>query len=87
MPKVIFNDKAREEFSCLDGAIKRLFSKHIVKLEHLPPRKFLKKSGLAVENVGQGRIVCEVKGELIQIRHVFATRKEYEAWFQGGMAE
>ncbi len=87
MPNVVFNDKAKEEFANLDGSVKPVFSKHIKKLETVPPRKFLKGSCLAAEIVGQGRIVCEVEGDLVRIRHVFATHKEYERWFKGGMVD
>ena len=85
MPKVKFNEKAKEEFSKLDGSVKPVFANHLKKIEASLPRKFLKGSCFAVEIVGQGRIVCEVKGESVIIRHVFATHKEYEKWFKGGM--
>jgi len=84
MPKINFSDDARREFAALDSSIKPVFAKHIVKIEANAPRKhFIGSSGYIIEKVGQGRIVCQDKGNEILIAHVFSTHKEYEKWYRG----
>ncbi|MBM3228868.1 hypothetical protein FJZ26_00395 [Candidatus Parvarchaeota archaeon] len=74
---------ARKEFSALDGSVKEIFRKHLIKLETHPPQHFLKGGKrYAMEEVGQGRIACEVIGDTISILHFFATHKEYEKWYR-----
>ena len=47
----------------------------------MPPGRHLK-FGLAynIEDVGQGRIVYQVKNDTIYIIRCFSTHKEYEKW-------
>ena len=85
MPRVETEEQAAEDFEKLDKSTKLFFAKHIKKFEILPPRRFLGGSNYTVENVGQGRIVCRVEGEVVHIVRLFQTHKEYEKWFRGGM--
>ncbi len=85
MPRITFSDGARKEFASLDKSLKPIFAKHIAKIEANPPRRHLKGgAGYAVEEAGQGRIICHVKDDELVIIHVFPTHKEYEKWYRGG---
>ena len=84
MPKINFSDDARKEFAALDKSIKPAFAKHIIKIEANEPRKhFSGSSCYIIEKAGQGRIVCQEKGDGLLIAHVFSTHKEYERWYRG----
>jgi hypothetical protein len=84
MPKIMLSGQAQLEFAALDKSAKLVFAKRLVKLESAPPRKHLKGGGgYSVDEVGQGRIICQQKGEELLVLHVFATHKEYERWYRG----
>ncbi len=83
MAVIFVSDEAREDLTGIDKSVRPLFVKHMVKMEHAPPRRFLHGgAGLAVEDVGQGRIVCRVEGEAVSVLRLFATHKEYENWYR-----
>jgi len=83
MRKIIFSPAADKEFAGLDGSVKLIFAKHIKKLEiHLPQHYLQSGERYAIEEIGQGRIVCQVNGDAITLLHMFTTHKEYEKWYR-----
>lgn len=73
---------AEAAFAKMDVKQQDLFIKHFEKLERMPPRRHLK-YGIPyhVEEVGQGRIIYDIRGEDIIVTRCFATHKEYERWY------
>ncbi|MFH1307086.1 MAG: hypothetical protein ABIH83_05550 [Candidatus Micrarchaeota archaeon] len=84
MPKVKTTKQARKELAMLDNSLRRAYLKQMIKYEAVPPKKRLKgNSEFLVGEVGQGRIICLEKGDVLWVVHVFATHKEYEKWYGG----
>lgn len=81
--EVKVQDKAEEELDKMDNATYDLFNKHIDKITLIPPRRHLK-FGMPfnVEEVGQGRIVYNIKENTPYIIRCFASHKEYEKWYK-----
>jgi hypothetical protein len=80
---VKYYELAEKDLDSMDDATYILFDKHIDKISHLPPRRHLK-FGMPfnVEEIGQGRIVYNVKNEILYIIRCFRTHKEYEKWYK-----
>ena len=75
------SDEAEKDLDDMDNAVYIQFRKHIDKIAKNPPRKHAK-HGLSIftENVGQGRIPCQIIGETIIIMRCFIHHKEYDKW-------
>jgi mRNA-degrading endonuclease RelE of RelBE toxin-antitoxin system len=82
MNTIFFSYEAKKEFKSLENTTKKMFAKHIVKMETNAPRKRLRNTNFYVEQVGQGRVVCLICTNRIEILRIFATHKEYERWYK-----
>ncbi len=80
---VIFYEEAREDLKGLERSQLELFFRHIKKISQLPPRRHLK-FGMPfnVEEIGQGRIIYQVKEEKLFIIRCFSDHKDYEKWYR-----
>jgi mRNA-degrading endonuclease RelE of RelBE toxin-antitoxin system len=76
-------EMAEKDLDATDNTTYSLFNKHIDKISRLPPRRHLK-FGMPfnVEEIGQGRIVYNIKDETLFIIRCFSTHKEYEKWYK-----
>ena len=83
MPLITVTPDAQEEFARLDNSLKLIFAKHLKKFAQLPPKRFLRGTPYAVENVGSGRIVCKCEEGTVIVQHIFPAHKEYERWYRG----
>jgi len=81
MFNVELTDKAEKDLDDMDDIIYDQFNKHFEKIAKNPPRKHAK-HGLPffTENVGQGRIPCQIVGDTIYIMRCFQNHKEYDKW-------
>ena len=81
MFNVMLSGEAESDLDGMDDSVYDLFNKHFEKIEDTPPRKHLK-HGMPYfkENVGQGRIVCQIEGDMIYIIRCFQHHKEYDRW-------
>jgi len=82
MNTILFSHKAREDFLNLETTTKKSIAKHIIKMETNPPRKRLRNTNFYVEQAGQGRIVCAIFANRIEILRIFSIHKEYERWYK-----
>jgi mRNA-degrading endonuclease RelE of RelBE toxin-antitoxin system len=84
MYKIRYSPAAKSEFDRLDGSVRIIFAKHLKKMEtHLPQHSLKGGKRYSIEQVGQGRIACEIQDDTISVLHFFATHKEYEKWYKG----
>lgn len=81
-------DTAEEELEGMSGAERKVFDKHFTKIENMPPRRHMR-LGIPynVEEVGQGRIIYDIRGDDAYILHCFRTHKEYEKWYKSAMKD
>ncbi len=82
--KVCISERAEKELDDMEHQLRRLFIKHMVKLQNMPPRRHLK-FGLPfdVENVTKNaRMVYEIDAEDLFVVRCFSDHKEYERWYK-----
>jgi len=81
--EVKYYELAEVDLDTMDNATYLLFDKHIDKISYMPPRRHLK-FGMPfnVEEIGQGRIVYNIKNDTLYIIRCFRTHKEYEKWYK-----
>lgn len=82
--KIIFKEKAREEFLALEKQLQAFFKKHMEKVSLMPPRRHLRLGvPYHVENVTkQARFSYNIEGDLMTIIRCFSDHKEYEKWYE-----
>jgi hypothetical protein len=75
--------EAEEDMDGMDNPQRKVYIKHFEKISLMPQGRHLK-FGLPynVEEVGQGRIVYQVKNDTIYIIRCFSTHKDYEKWLR-----
>jgi mRNA-degrading endonuclease RelE of RelBE toxin-antitoxin system len=81
--KIVFDEDAHRDLKHIDRSQILMFYNHAKKIAEKPPGRHLK-HGLPfyVEEVGQGRIVYQVKNDTVFIIRCFATHKDYERWYK-----
>ena len=82
--KISFSERARADFSGMDGQTRKEFWKHVNKFSSITPRKHLR-FGIPffVGKVGkQGRIIFSFDKEELLVVRCFITHKEYEKWYK-----
>jgi hypothetical protein len=81
--EIKFFEPAEKDLDAMDDATYRLFDKHTDKISRMPPSRHLK-FGMPfnVEELGQGRIVYNIKNETLYIIRCFRTHKDYEKWYK-----
>lgn len=81
--KVKIQDKAEEDLGKMDNATYDLFNQHIDKIAAIPSRRHLKFGmPFSVEEVGQGRIVYNIKENTPYIIRCFTPYKDYVKWYK-----
>jgi mRNA-degrading endonuclease RelE of RelBE toxin-antitoxin system len=75
--------QAADDLDRMDNNAYLFFVNHIKKIAQMPPRRHMK-FGMPfnVEEIGQGRIVYQVKEEKLFIIRCFADHKDYEKWYR-----
>jgi mRNA-degrading endonuclease RelE of RelBE toxin-antitoxin system len=83
MLNIEYTPQAENDLDEMDDATYDLFDKHMDKIARMPPRRHLRFGiPMHVEEVGQGRILYQVKNDTIYILRCFKTHKEYEKWYK-----
>lgn len=80
---VQLSEQAANDLDEMDKPTYLLFLKHLEKVSQMPPRRHLRFGiPVHVEDVGQGRIIYQVSGEILFIIRCFTAHKGYEKWFK-----
>jgi mRNA-degrading endonuclease RelE of RelBE toxin-antitoxin system len=80
----VFSENAEKELDGMDQKLRKLFFKHVEKIENMPPRRHMK-FGMPfnVEDVTkQARMVYQIEENKPYILHCFKNHKEYERWYK-----
>lgn len=81
--KVDFDEDALKDLEAMDGSVFDHFNKHFDKMAKKPPRRHLKHGvSFHTEEVGQGRIVYDMRNDTLYIVRCFTAHKEYEKWYK-----
>ena len=75
--------EAEEDMDGMDYSQRKVYIKHIEKISLIPAGRHLK-FGLPfnVEEVGQGRIIFQIKNDTVYIIRCFSSHKDYEKWLR-----
>lgn len=83
--KPVFSGHAKKELESMSKDLKKIFKKHLKKIQQMPPRRHLK-HGIPyhVENVTrQARMIYHyIEADTLYILHCFKNHKEYESWYK-----
>jgi hypothetical protein len=81
--KIELFPEAEEDMDSMDNLQRKVYVKHFEKISLMSPGRHLK-FGLPynIEDVGQGRIVYQMKNDTIYIIRCFSTHKDYEKWLR-----
>ena len=82
--RVLFSENAEKGLDGMDRELRKLFLKHVEKIQTMPLRRHLR-FGMPfnVENVTkQARMVYQIEKDILYILWCFKTHKEYERWYR-----
>ena len=81
---LVLSTAAERDMDCMDQSVRRQFTAHFDKVQHMPPRRHLRLGiPFNVENVtSNSRFVYAIDGETLTVLRCFATHKEYERWYK-----
>ncbi|MFH1448030.1 MAG: hypothetical protein ABIG39_04145 [Candidatus Micrarchaeota archaeon] len=82
--KIHISEKSERELDKMEPELRKLFFKHMEKINEMPPRRHLK-FGMPfnVEDVTrQARMLYHIQGDILYVVKCFQNHKEYERWYK-----